>query len=357
MNQSMKIAVVGAGAMGTLLAHKLVASGQQVSVIDRPHRASQICKGGLVLKDACGHASVVAPTAVYSEFSQAGKYDLVILATKANDLPALAPSIGMLLHDASAVMTLQNGLPWWYFQGLNGACGESVGQKEGHKRDHKKDNETGNGSNTQNAKLKLTSLDPQGELAQHIPTRHILGCVAYPAADIDKDGLVTHVEGDKFPIGELDGKEKPRTRAIAQVLEQAGFRSRILDDVRGELWLKAWGALSLNPISALTHGTMAGICEHEPTRVLVASMMEEAQSIAERLNITFRHTIEKRIAGAHGVGEHKTSMLQDREAGRVMETEALIGVMVELAEQTGVDAPSIKAINACVTLLNKSLAK
>ena len=339
MKEIKKIAVVGAGAMGTLLAHKLIASGQDVSIIDRPKRASQICREGLSLTSDAGHRTIVTPTAVHSEFAQAGKFDLIILATKANDLPSLAVSIGMLLHDTSAVMTLQNGLPWWYFQGMSTFC---------------KQTETGFDSPQP---TRLRSLDPHGELAKHIPTKHILGCVAYPAADMTSNGSVTHVEGDKFPIGELDGETRPRTRIIAQLLEEAGFRSRILGDIRAELWLKAWGALSLNPISALTHGTMAGICEHEPTRALVATMMEEAQQIAERLNITFRHTIEKRIAGAHGVGEHKTSMLQDREAGRTMETEALIGVMVELADQTGVEAPSIHAVNACVTLLNKSLAR
>jgi 2-dehydropantoate 2-reductase len=163
------------------------------------------------------------------------------------------------------------------------------------------------------------------------------------------------VEGDRFPIGELDGRLTERVETIKGVLERAGFRSRILDDIRSEIWLKAWGNLSFNPISALTHATLADICRFPETRALAVAMMQESQAIAEELGVTFRHTIEKRVAGAESVGAHKTSMLQDVELGRSLEVEALMGSVLELGRITGVSAPSIEAVYACVKLLNKTM--
>jgi 2-dehydropantoate 2-reductase len=165
--------------------------------------------------------------------------------------------------------------------------------------------------------------------------------------------VIHHVEGDRFPVGELDGTTTERVQLLHDALVAAGLRSRILDDIRSEIWLKAWGNLSFNPISALTHATLVDICEFPETRELAADMMTEAQEIAEKLGITFRHTIEKRIAGAASVGKHKTSMLQDVEAGRSLETEALIGAILEMGQLTETPAPSIKAVYACVKLLNK----
>ncbi len=323
----MDIAVVGGGSMGTLLAHRLIEAGEDVTLIDRNGRLRDIRENGLRLTDLEGVTRVVYPQKMCQDFREAGPHTLVILATKAHDLPGLAEGIGSLLHSESTVMTIQNGIPWWYFQRMpHKAC------------------------------TQLTSLDPDGALERHIPAEQIVGCVAYPAAMMTDDGTVVHVEGDRFPLGELDGEIRPRTRQIAATLENAGFRSRLLEDIRSELWLKAWGALSLNPISALTHATMSGICEHKEARDLLARMMEEAQTVAEALGVTFRHTIEKRIAGAHAVGPHKTSMLQDAEAGREMEVEALIGAVVELSRITEVPVPSIEAVYACVSLLNEQIA-
>ncbi len=223
------------------------------------------------------------------------------------------------------IMTVQNGLPWWYFH------------KHGGEHDGKP----------------LKTLDPSGVLTKHIDADRIIGCVVYPAAAVTEPGVIHHVEGDRFPLGELDGSESERAQKLHDLLVDAGFRSRILDDIRSEIWLKAWGNLSFNPISALTHATLVDICQFPETRQLAADMMSEAQEIAEALGITFRHTIEKRISGAEGVGAHKTSMLQDVEAGRSLETEALIGSILEMGEMIGKPAPSIKAVYACVKLLNK----
>ena len=166
-------------------------------------------------------------------------------------------------------------------------------------------------------------------------------------------GVIRHVEGDRFPIGELDGRETPRVQQLHDALVEAGFRSRVLDDIRSEIWLKAWGNLSFNPISALTHATLVEICQFPDTRRLAATMMAESQAIAEKLGVTFRHTIEKRIAGAEGVGAHKTSMLQDVEAGRSLEIEALMGAVLEMGRLTETPAPAIETVYACVKLLNK----
>jgi 2-dehydropantoate 2-reductase len=181
--------------------------------------------------------------------------------------------------------------------------------------------------------------------------------VAYPAAAVVEPGVVRHVEGRRFPVGELDGQESQRCQTLVSVLTEAGFKSFILGDIRSEIWLKAWGNLSFNPISALTHATLVEICRFPETRALAARMMTEAQKIAEKLNIQFRHTIEKRISGAEAVGAHKTSMLQDVEAGRALETKALIGAVIELAHLTETPAPATEAVYACTKLLDQTFTQ
>jgi len=230
-----------------------------------------------------------------------------------------------LMGPDTMIVPVQNGIPWWYFH-------KHGGEFDGHR---------------------LDTLDPTGLLTKHIDADRIIGCVVYPAAAVIEPGVIKHVEGDRFPIGELDGSTSARVEKLFELFTQSGFRSRILDDIRSEIWLKAWGNLSFNPISALTHATLESICQFPETRKLAENMMMEAQNIAEALNITFRHTIEKRIAGAEGVGAHKTSMLQDVEAGRSLETEALIGAILELGQLNKIPAPSIEAVYALVKLLNR----
>jgi 2-dehydropantoate 2-reductase len=257
--------------------------------------------------------------------TEAGKQDIVILAVKAHFLEQVVRDIDSLLGPDTVVLTVQNGLPWWYFQKLGGQY----------------DNQ------------RLQSLDPTGVLTKHIDASRIIGCVVYPAAAATAPGVIHHVEGDRFPIGELDGKETPRVKELHDVFIKAGLKSMVLPDIRSEIWLKAWGNLSFNPISALTHATLVDICQFAETRDLAATMMKEAQDIAQKLGVTFRVTIDKRIAGAEAVGAHKTSMLQDVEAGRSLETEALIGSILEMAKLTNTPAPAIQSVYALVKLLNK----
>ncbi|WP_340118975.1 2-dehydropantoate 2-reductase [Pelagibius sp. 7325] len=322
----MRICVVGAGAIGGLMAAKLALAGNDVTVIDQGAHLAAIQKDGLKLiwEDGSEHA---AKMKAVGSAAAAGPQDLVILAVKAHFLDQVARDVEKLLDKDSMIVTVQNGMPWWYFHHLKGPL-------EG---------------------TRLKSLDPSGVLTKSIPSERIVGCVVYPAAAVTEPGVVKHVEGDRFPVGELDGSMSDRAQALHDLFVAAGFRSRVLDDIRSEIWLKAWGNLSFNPISALTHATLEDICTFPETRRLAATMMAEAQVIGEKLGVTFRHTIEKRIEGAQSVGQHKTSMLQDVEAGRSLETEALIGAILEMGSLVEVPSPAIEAVYACVKLLNKTM--
>jgi ketopantoate reductase len=313
----MKICVVGSGAIGGLMGAKLALAGNQVSIIDQGAQLAAIRDQGLKLIWEDGSEQVAQPALATDQVADVGPQDLVILALKAHYLELVARQIPSLLGPETMIVTVQNGIPWWYFHNHGGPF-------DGHR---------------------LNTLDPSGILGRDIDGDRIVGCVVYPAAAVEAPGVVRHVEGDRFPVGELDGTTTKRVQALHDLLVDAGFR--------GEIWLKAWGNLSFNPISALTHATLAGICQFPETRQLAADMMAEAETVAGKLGITFRHTIEKRIAGAESVGAHKTSMLQDVELGRSLEVEALVGAVLELAELTETPAPSIAAVYACVKLLNK----
>lgn len=319
-----KICIVGAGAIGGLLAAKFALAGEDVTVIDQGAHLAAIQKNGLKLEWHDGTVQTAKMKAV-DKAADAGKQDLVVLAVKAHYLEQVVKDIDHLLGPDTVVLTVQNGLPWWYFQKLGG----------------KYDNQ------------KLNSLDPTGILSKKIPADRLIGCVVYPAAGVTAPGVIHHVEGDRFPIGELDGKDTERVKSLHDLFIKAGLKSRVLKDIRSEIWLKAWGNLSFNPISALTHATLVDICQFAETRELAATMMKEAQTIAEKLGVKFRVSIDKRIEGAESVGAHKTSMLQDVEAGRSLETEALIGSILEMAKITNTPAPAIESVYALVKLLNK----
>ena len=319
-----KICIVGAGAIGGLLAAKFALAGEDVTVIDQGAHLAAIQKNGLKLEWHDGKVQTAKMKAV-NKPADAGKQDIVVLAVKAHFLDQVVRDIDTLLGPDTIVLTVQNGLPWWYFQRLGG-------QYDNHR---------------------LESLDPSGVLTKHIDPKRLIGCVVYPAAAATAPGVIHHVEGDRFPIGELDGKETPRVRELHDVFIKAGLKSMVLPDIRSEIWLKAWGNLSFNPISALTHATLVDICQFAETRALAAAMMKEAQDIAQKLGVTFRVSIDKRIAGAEAVGAHKTSMLQDVEAGRSLETEALIGSILEMARMTNTPAPAIESVYALTKLLNR----
>ena len=321
----MRVCIVGAGAIGGLMGAKLALSGEEVTVIDQGAHLEAIKENGLKLIWEDGTEYVAEVAKATDNMEEAGEQDLIILGLKAHYLDQVAKEISLITGPETMIVTVQNGIPWWYFH-------KHGGEFDGHP---------------------LDSLDPDRILTKNIDAGKIIGCVVYPAAAVIEPGVIRHVEGDRFPIGELDGSESARVQKLKDTLENAGFRSRVLDDIRSEIWLKAWGNLSFNPISALTHATLVDICQFAETRKLAETMMTEAQAIAEKLGITFRHTIEKRIAGAEGVGAHKTSMLQDVESGRSLETEALIGAILELGNLTETPAPAIEAVYACVKLLNK----
>jgi ketopantoate reductase len=319
----MKICVVGAGAIGGLLAVKFALAGETVSVIDRGAHLAAIRSKGLHLH---WHDGTIwkANVKAFDKPAEAGEQDLVVLGVKAYDLHRVAQDIQHLFGPDTVVMTVQNGIPWWYFQ------------KEGGRFDGRR----------------LESLDPGGVLSDAINADRILGCVAYPAAAISAPGVIHHVEGDRFPVGDLDGTESERAKRVSDALIKAGFKSRVINDIRAEMWLKAWGSLTFNPISALTHATMAGICRYPETRRLAVAMMTEAQAIAAKLGITFRHTIEQRVEGAEKVGEHKTSMLQDLEAGKPLENEALVGAILEMGRLNDTPTPVIESVYALVKVLD-----
>jgi ketopantoate reductase len=319
----MKFCVVGAGAIGGLLAVKLALAGETISVIDRGPHLAAIRSKGLHLHWQDGTVSK-ANVKAFDRAAEVGKQDLVVLGVKAYDLERVAEDIEDLLGAETMVMTVQNGIPWWYFQ------------KEGGSFDGKR----------------LETLDPNGILSRNIHPDRIIGCVAYPAAGLAAPGIIEHVEGERFPVGELDGRETERAKMISDALIKAGLKSRVITDIRAEIWLKAWGSLTFNPISALSHATMAGICRFPETRKLAVAMMTEAQAIASKLGITFRHTIEQRVEGAEKVGEHKTSMLQDLEAGKPLENEALVGAILEMGRLTDTPTPTIEAVYALVKLLD-----
>ena len=324
----MKFAVVGAGAIGGYLGAKLARAGEDVTFIARNRNLEAIRANGfkLILEDG---SEEHAPTAkAVQHMAEAGPQDVVLLTVKAHQVGDLLPDLRELFGPHTMVVTMINGIPWWYFHKLPGAH-EGMG---------------------------LESVDPGGRLAAAIEPERIIGSVVYPAAELVEPGVVRLIEGNRFTLGELDGSRSERIAGLSEVMMRAGFKAPVSKDIRSELWVKLWGNLSFNPISALTHATLEDICRFPPTRALAARMMTEAQTVAEALGVRFKISLEQRIAGAEGVGAHKTSMLQDVENGRALELEALVGSVVELGRITGTPTPTIEAVYAATSLLGRSLA-
>lgn len=321
----MKICVVGAGAIGGLVAVKLARAGEQVSVVARGAHLAAIRERGLTLVE--GEREEVVRVAATDRLAELGPQELVVLAMKAHQLAPVAPEILALCGPETVLLTAQNGIPWWYFA-------KHAGPFQG---------------------ARLESVDPGGVIAAHLDVERVLGSIIYPAAEITAPGVVRHVEGNRITVGELDGRETPRLGRVAEALRGAGFKIRVTGDLRSEIWVKLWGNCTFNPLSALTHATLAGIIRFPATRALATGMMREAQAVGEKLGARFGVSLEKRIAGAEGVGEHKTSMLQDVESGRALEVDALLGAVLELARLTETPAPHLAAVHACVSLLSRTL--
>lgn len=323
----MKIAVVGAGAIGGYLGAKLARAGEEVIFIARNRNLEAINSRGfrLILEDGSEeHAPTVRAV---QHMAEAGPQDAVLITLKAHQLRDVLPGLRELFGPNTMVVTMINGIPWWYFHKLSGPY-------EGRR---------------------LDSVDPGGFIAEHIEPERIIGSIVYPASELVEPGVVKVIEGNRFTIGELDGERSERIDALSQAMMRAGFKAPVSRDIRSELWIKLWGNLSFNPISALTHATLEQICRFGPTRALAASMMREAQSVAEKLGVRFKITLEQRIAGAEAVGAHKTSMLQDVEHGRALELEALVGAVVELGRITETPTPTIDAVYAATSLLSATL--
>ncbi|MDM0026561.1 2-dehydropantoate 2-reductase [Variovorax saccharolyticus] len=324
----MKIAVIGAGAIGGLVGAKLALAGEDVSFIVRGANFHAIRERGFKLIGAGGEEEIARDVKATDSYEQAGPQDIVILAMKAHQVEAVAEQVPRLFGPETLVVTMQNGIPFWYFQ-------KHGGRLEG---------------------TPVHSVDPTGLVGRSIPAERIIGCVVYPASELVEPGVVRHIEGDRFPVGELDGTASERVNRVSACLVGAGFKAPVLDNIRAEIWLKLWGNLTFNPISSLSHATLVDICQYPPSRELATAMMQEAQAVAGQLGIEFRVSLEKRIAGAEKVGRHKTSMLQDVEAGRAPEIDALVGAVVELARLTGTPTPHIDTVLSLVKLLARSMA-
>lgn len=323
----MKIAIVGVGAIGGYVGHRLAHAGEDVTFIARGRNLEVLQTQGIRLVLPDGSEEAVPKVRATADYAAAGPHDVVILAMKAHQVEAVATEVPKLFGPETVVIPMQNGIPYWYFHGHAGHL----------------------------AGARVTTVDPHGLIAEQIPGGRVIGCVVYPATELVQPGIIKHVEGNRFPVGELDGSESARVRAVSECFIRGGLQSPILKDIRAEIWLKLWGNMTFNPISALTRGTLAGICQYPPSRAIAEAMMTEAQAIAGKLGITFRVPIEKRIAGAERVGHHKTSMLQDVEAGRELEIDALLGSVVELARLTETPTPHLDTVYALTKLLAKTL--
>jgi len=324
----MKIAIIGAGAIGGLVGARLALAGEDVTFIVRGRNLDAIRERGIKLITTDGLEHTALHVKATDDYAEAGPQDVVIPAMKAHQLEAVVDALPHLLGPDTTIVPMQNGIPYWYFQ-------KHGGPHEG---------------------TRVASVDPQGRIAAGIEADRVLGCIVYPASVLVAPGVVRHIEGDRFPLGELDGRvDTERVRRIAACFTEAGFKAPVLDDIRAEVWLKLWGNLSFNPISSLTHSTLVDICQYPLTRELAADMMREAQAVAHKLGIAFRVPLERRIAGAEKVGKHKTSMLQDVEAGHELEVDALLGSVVELARLTDTPTPHIDSVYALVKLLARTM--
>jgi 2-dehydropantoate 2-reductase len=310
----MKIGIFGAGAIGGFLGAKLAAAGADVTFVARgPHLAAMQARGVVLVS---GDERIVVHPRCVADAGEAGVQDYVIVTLKAHSLPAAAPEIARMMGPGSALVTGVNGVPYWYFYGL-----------EGPWRDRR-----------------VASVDPGGVLWTLLPPAQAIGCVVYPAAEVVEPGVIAHTYGDRFSLGEPDGSRSARVEALSRLLMAAGLKAPVRARIRDEIWVKLWGNLCFNPISALTGATLDRITARPDLRALCAAMMGEAQRVAEALGVKFAVSLDRRIDGAAEVGEHKTSMLQDLERGRPMEIDALLGAVVELGGVTGQAMPICDAV-------------
>ena len=313
----MRVAIVGPGAIGGLLGAYLTRSGEDVILIGRgPHLAAMRSRGVTVRS---GGAEFNARPECTDDMGAIGPADVVFLTLKAHSIPAVAEVIGSSLGEGACLVGAQNGIPWWYFEDRH-----------------------------------LESVDPGGVIAKNIPYRKVVGCIAYPAANVVEPGIIEHMEGNRFSLGEPDGSKSERVQEISAMLIKAGLKAPVQQRIRNEIWLKLLGNATLNPLSALTRATLSEIVTSPITRDLVRTLMEEVDAVASAVGVEVALTIDKRMAGAAATGSHKTSMLQDLEAGRPLEVDALVGSVVELADGAGVSVPALRTVYKLTKLLDKA---
>lgn len=321
----MRICIFGAGAIGGLIAGRLALAGEDVTVIGRGAHLTAIKAKGIELHWQDGRIETARVKAIDTAAS-AGQQDLVVLAVKAHSLEQAAADVEALLGPETKVMTIQNGMPWWYFQKHGGPLDGT----------------------------RLKSLDPRGMLSSTFHPDRIIGCAVFVAAEVSEPGVIRHIGSNRFPIGEIDGRLSDRVRTVEASFVKAGLQASAVSNIRAEIWWKALGNLAVNPISALTNTTMIEILRFPETRALVLETMQEAREIAAKLGISFNQTLEQRLESAESVGAHKTSMLQDLESGRPLEIEALTGAVLEMARLTDTPAPRIEAVYGLTKLLDRS---
>jgi 2-dehydropantoate 2-reductase len=325
----MKICIVGAGSIGGFLGARLALIGEEVTLIARGPHLDAMKKNGLRFISPDGSEQHISNIVATNDMAAAGKQDLVILALKAHGVPQVVEPMRALYGEDTMVLTAQNGIPWWYFH-------KHGGEFEGKR---------------------IEAVDPNGIVEKNLEVSRVIGCVVHPAAEISEPGVIRHSEGDRFPIGELDGSKTDRIQRLSQTLIRAGLKAPVRNAIRTEIWVKVWGNAVFNPLSALTRATLEDICRYPLTRDLATSGMTEAMTIGEKLGIHFGVTLEQRIAGAEKVGQHKTSMLQDIEQGRPTEIDAIVGAVVELGRLTNTPTPVLSSLYASVKLLEKTLRK
>ncbi|WP_329125465.1 2-dehydropantoate 2-reductase [Streptomyces sp. NBC_01465] len=322
----MKVAVLGAGAIGAYVGAALHRAGADVHLVARgPHLAAMRRDGVQVLSPRGDFTSRVHAT---DDPSDIGPVDYVFLGLKANSYAACGPLIEPLLHDSTAVIAAQNGIPWWYFH-------QYGGPHAGHR---------------------VESVDPGGAVSAVLEPERAIGCVVYAATELAGPGVVQHLEGTRFSIGEPDRTVSKRCLEFSEAMQAGGLKCPVEPDIRNDIWIKLLGNISFNPLSALTRATMREMCVHRDTRQVIEVMMAETLSVAGALGCRPDISIEKRLAGAERVGDHKTSTLQDLEKGKPLELDVLLAAVVELAEVTDVPVPTLRTVHAIADLLSVSTA-
>jgi len=317
----MRICIFGAGAIGGFMGAKLAQAGAEVSLVARgPHLAAMQANGLTLIEEDGGRVTV--PVAASADPATLGPQDYLIITLKAHSVPPVVNRMQPLIGEGTTVVSGVNGVPWWYFHKAGGAL-------EG---------------------TRLASVDPGNVQWDGFGPERVLGCVVYPAAEVVEPGLVKHIEGNRFSLGEPDGSKSDRAVALSQALGAAGLKAPVRPRIRDEIWVKLWGNLSFNPISALTHATLDVLCTDPGTRAVAKGMMLEAQEIAEKLGVKFPIDVERRIDGGAAVGAHRTSMLQDLDLGRPMEIDALVSAVQELGRLTATPTPTIDTVLALVRL-------